>query len=143
MAGLRVGFDEDGEMPGRLVEAGELEAGVKAGAIVGPGSQRRGVGGFEVGAHGCPPGRIDDGDEAPRLAVADRGGERRRRDQAGREIRIDGIGAKAAHVAPPAEEIAEARAKIRVEGGRPALARPRHTASPQAARYRRIVSAMP
>lgn len=70
LVGVAVG--EDSEVDGGFDEAGELEAGVAGHAIGRLRGQGVGVTVLEVLADGSATGGVVDGDEAPRLAEADR-----------------------------------------------------------------------
>ena len=98
---------EHGEVAGRLFETGQFQCGIARGAFAGVTVQRIGVACLEVVDHVAASCGILNDNEAPGLAQADRGRETGGLDQA-----IDGagrqrIGAEAAHVAAPHEQLAQ------------------------------------
>ena len=106
---------EHGEMNRRFGQPGELEPGVKAGAL-----RRLRVQGLritcrEIFANSGATRLILDNDEAPRLAEAHRRSKASQFDQALQHARRQRIGPETADVPPPQQQIAQARAKRRVE----------------------------
>src|SRR5262249_4313036 len=113
LRGRRIG--EHRQMTRSVVQARELEPGIRGRALLTLRRERGGVAAFEILSNGEAMGRIVDSDEAPGLAQPHRGGKTRELDQALHCPRRQRLASKAANVASPDEQVAQACAEGIVE----------------------------
>src|SRR5215831_2800925 len=113
LRGRRIG--EHRQMRWGVVQAGELEPGVRGGSLSILRRERRGVAAFEILPNGGAMGGIVDNDEPPRLTQPHRGGETRELDQALQGSTRQRIASKASNVPAPNEQVAQARAEGIIE----------------------------
>src|SRR5262249_10975931 len=124
---------EHRQMTWGVVQARELEPGVRGRALLILRREGRGVAAFEILPNGGAMGRVVDDDEPPGLAQPYRGGKTRDVYQALQCPRRQRVASKASNVPPPDDQDAQACAKGLVEfhwvEGRGALDRRVHPAS--------------
>ena len=115
MSRRRVG--ENREVARRLVQPGELQAGIMPGALGGLLSQRGGVAMEEILAHRRAPRRQIDQHKPPGLAQTDRWRETGKADEPLDRSVGQRVAAEPPHITPPGEQGLQARAKVRIEVG--------------------------
>src|ERR1700730_4967386 len=102
-------------MTGRVIETCKLEAGIESRLLASLSRQSVGVAALEVAADRCPSSRIIDGDETPGLTEADGRGPRRNLKKARDGPRRQRLPPEFADIAPPHQQVAQARTKIGIE----------------------------
>src|SRR3984893_17944865 len=106
------------QMTGRLVQAGELELGVKAGAVAALRGERLRVAGCEILPDGGADRSVLDDDKTPWLAQAHGRRETGKLDQRFQRAARQRVAPETPDIAAPDEKLAQARAKRRIEAGR-------------------------
>src|SRR5580704_13333902 len=114
----RRAIGEHRQVTGRLVQAGELELRIEAGAVAALRGERLRVAGCKIPPDGGADRAVLDDDEAPRLAQADGRREAGKLDQRFQGAVRQLIAPEAPDVAAPNEKLAQARAERRVEASR-------------------------
>src|SRR5580700_11662776 len=114
----RRAIGEHRQMTRRLIQAGELELRVKAGAIAALRGECLRVAGCEILPDGGAGRGVLDDDEAPWLAQAHGWRQAGKLDQRFQGAARQRIAPKAPDVAAPDEKLAQARAERRIEAGR-------------------------
>src|SRR6516165_401285 len=113
LRGRRIG--EHRQMTRGVVQARELEPGIRGRALLTLRRERGGVAAFEILSNAEAMGGIVDNDEAPGLAQPHRGGKTRELDQALHCPRRQRLASKASDVAAPDEQVAQACAEGIIE----------------------------
>ena len=103
------------ELDRRDVDPRQFEARVQGRALIALRGERLFVAGHEIASDFRAFFRALDPDEPPGLAVADRRRDLREIEQGLEQVLGDGIGAKAANVAPPAHQFGKLRTELRAE----------------------------
>src|SRR5262245_5967298 len=113
LRGRRIG--EHRQMTRGVVQAGELEPGIRGRSLLTLRREGGGVAAFEILANGGATGGIVDNDEPPGLTEPHRGGKTRELDQALQGPTRQRIASKASNVPAPNEQVAQACAEGIIE----------------------------